>query len=106
MWNKITKWKMEKITTSNPTWNADELRTYAPLPAETYYKPACAYLIYYSFYYGRCYKDGYGWNFYTQTGNYYDDAPHPDGKTKFANSANLQMVASVACAVTAAMHLY
>jgi len=50
------------------------MRTYAPLAVGVYYRPVGVYLEYYSPYYGLSYYDGYGWNFYTQTGGYYDGA--------------------------------
>lgn len=59
----------------NKYWNSSEMRTYAPLAAGIYYRPNGVYLVYYSSYYGVIYYDGYGWNFYTQTGGYYDNAP-------------------------------
>ena len=51
------------------------MRTYGPLVG--YYRPMGVYLLYYSNYYGMAYYDGYGWNFYTQSGDYYDNADKP-----------------------------
>lgn len=42
-----------------------------------YYRPVGIYLVYFSPYYGLTYYDGYGWNFYTNLGGYYDGAPLP-----------------------------
>lgn len=50
------------------------MRTYHPLVAGVYFRPVGVYLLYYSYFYGLTYYDGYGWNFYTQTGGYYDGA--------------------------------
>lgn len=51
------------------------MRTYAALPVGFYFRPIGVYLVYFSYYYGLTYYDGYGWNFYTQEGGYYDGAP-------------------------------
>ena len=37
-----------------------------------YYLPLHVYLVYFSPYFGLTYYNGYGWNFYTQRGGYYD----------------------------------
>merc|ERR1712006_72169 len=51
------------------------MRTYQPLKRSRYYSPSGIYKVYYSKEYGKKYYDGYGWNFYTQEGSYYDMAP-------------------------------
>jgi len=54
------------------------MRTYHPLVVGVYFRPIGVYLLYYSYYYHLTYYDGYGWNFYTQAGGYYDGKAHPD----------------------------
>ena len=56
------------------------MRTYQPLPIGVYYRPKDAYIMYYSTFYGVTYYNGYGWNFYTKRGGYYDCAINWQGE--------------------------
>ena len=62
------------------------MRTYQPLEENIYFKPLGVYLKYYSKYFDETYFDGYGWNFYTNEGGYYD------GKYKIIKSAGTVML--------------
>ena len=75
-----------KTESNNETWNPETMRTYAPLIIGIYYRPKNVYKEYYSVYYGLTYYDGYGWNFYSQEGNYYD------GRAKDSEGAGMAIV--------------
>jgi hypothetical protein len=47
-----------------------------------YYRPLFLYMVYFSPYFGLTYYNGYGWNFYTQRGGYYDGALNAADKAK------------------------
>ena len=74
--------KFRKTITTNSTWDKKTKRTYTPLIVGVYYRPENVYLEYYSDYFGKTYYDGYGWNFYTQKGEYYDGRAKDDESTK------------------------
>ena len=73
---KITK---RTVVSTNSYWNASAGRTYQPLVVGVYFRPVGAYIVYYSPFYGMTYYNGYGWNFYSQQGGYYDCAVGPTG---------------------------